>query len=60
MLTLPPPYAVMPLLLGPGGGLLDGLYAAKDLGLGSGGKGFLKSLYLHFKKLYLLEWAAIW
>ena len=48
----------MPLLLGPGGGLLNGLYIAKDFGLEGGGKGSLKFLYLYFKKLHLLEWAA--
>ena len=54
----PLPYAVMPLPLGPGGGLLDGLYAAKDLGLGGRGEGSLGSLRLRFKRLHLLEWAA--
>ena len=49
----------MPLLLGPSGGPLDSLYTAKDLNLESGGKGFLKSLYLYFKRLYLSERAAI-
>jgi len=48
----------MPLPLGPGGGLLDGLYAAKDLSLGGGGKGFLGSLHLRFKRLHPPEWAA--
>ena len=42
----------MPLPLKPSGGLLDGLYAAKDLNLKSGGEGFLRFLYLRFKKLY--------
>ena len=54
---LPPPYAAMPLLLGPGSRLLNSLYTAKDLGLEGGGEGFLKSLYLYFKKLHLLEQA---
>ena len=58
MLMLPSPYAAMPLLLKPSGELLDSLYAAKDLGLKGGGKGFLGSLYLCFKRLHLLEWAA--
>ena len=49
----------MLLLLGPGGGLLNSLYTAKDFGLRGGGKGFLKSLYLYFKKLYPLEQAVI-
>ena len=53
-----PPHAAMLLLLGPGGRLLDGLYTAKDLGLGGGGKGSLKSLYLCFKRLYLPKQAA--
>ena len=48
----------MPLLLGLSGGLLDGLYAAKDLSLKSGGEGSLGSLYLRFKKLHPLEQAA--
>ena len=39
----------------PSGGLLNGLYTAKDLGLGGGGKGSLGSLHLYFKKLYLPE-----
>ena len=56
---LPPPYTVMPLLLGPSGGLLDSLYTAKDLSLKGGGKGFLKSLYLYFKRLHPLEQAII-
>ena len=60
MLMLPPPYAVMLLPLGPSGELLDGLYAAKDLSLEGGGEGSLGSLYLHFKRLHLLKWAAIW
>ena len=34
---------------------LDGLYAAKDLGLKSGDKGSLRSLYLYFKRLYPLK-----
>ena len=55
---LPLPYAAMLLPPGPGGGLLNGLYAAKDLSLGGGGKGSLESLYLRFKKLHLLERAA--
>ena len=59
MLMLPPPYAAMPLPLGPSGELLDSLYTAKDLGLRGGGEGFLGSLYLYFKRLYLLKWAAI-
>ena len=49
----------MPLLLGPGGELLDGLYTAKDFGLKGGGKGSLKSLYLYFKRLHLLKQAVI-
>ena len=49
----------MPLLLGPGGELLDSLYTAKDLSLGGGGKGSLKSLYLYFKRLHLLKQTAI-
>ena len=48
----------MPLLLGPSGELLDGLYAAKDFSLGGGGKGSLESLYLYFKRLHLLKWAV--
>ena len=48
----------MPLPLRPSGKLLDSLYAAKNLSLKGGGKGFLKFLYLHFKKLYLLKWAV--
>ena len=48
----------MPLPLGPGGGPLDGLYAAKDLGLGGRGKGFLRSLCFRFKRLHLPERAA--
>ena len=48
----------MPLPLGPGGGPLDGLYAAKDLGLGGGGKGSLGSLHLYFKRLHPLKQAA--
>jgi hypothetical protein len=48
----------MPLPPGPSGGPLDGLYAAKDLSPGSRGKGFLGSLCLHFKKLYLPEQAT--
>jgi len=48
----------MPLPLGPSDGPLDGLYAAKDLGLGGGGEGSLGSLRLYFKRLYLLERAA--
>ena len=54
---LPPPYAAIPLLLGLGGKLLDGLYTAKDLGLRGEGKGSLKSLYLYFKRLHPPEWA---
>ena len=49
----------MLLLLGPGGKLLDGLYAAKDLGLKGGGEGSLGSLYLYFKRLYPLKRAII-
>ena len=52
---LPPPYAAIPLLLGLGGKLLNSLYTAKDLNLKSRGKGFLKSLYLYFKRLHLLK-----
>ena len=58
MLILPFPYTAMPLPLGPSGELLDGLYAAKDLGLKGRGKGFLGSLHLYFKRLHLLERAA--
>jgi hypothetical protein len=58
MPTLPPPYTAMPLPLGPGGGLLDSLYTAKDLNLGGGGEGSLKSLYLYFKRLHPLERAV--
>jgi hypothetical protein len=54
----PPPYAVIPLLLGPSSGLLDGLYAAKDLGLGGRGEGSLGSLRFRFKRLHLPERAA--
>ena len=59
MLTLPPPYTAMPLLLGLGGKLLNSLYTAKDFNLKNRGKKSLKSLYLHFKRLHLLKWAAI-
>ena len=59
MLILPPPYTIMPLPLGPSGKLLDGLYTAKDLSLKGRGKGFLKSLYLYFKRLYPPKWATI-
>ena len=59
MLILPPLYTAMPLLLGLSGELLNGLYTTKDFGLGGGGKRFLESLYLYFKRLYLLEQAAI-
>ena len=55
MLILPPPYTAMPLPLGLSGKLLDSLYAAKDFGLKSGGKGFLESLYLYFKRLHPLK-----
>ena len=55
MLMLPPPYTAMPLPLGLGGKLLDSLYTAKDLSLKGGGKGFLGSLHLHFKRLHLLK-----
>ena len=55
MLILPPPYTAMPLLLGLSGKPLNSLYAAKDLSLKSRGKGFLKSLYLYFKRLCLLK-----
>jgi len=58
--SLPPPYTVMPLPLGPSGGLLDGLYAAKDLSLGGGGKGSLGSLCFRFKRLHPLKRAATW
>src|SRR6266568_5047007 len=58
--TSPPPHAAMPLPPGPGGGPLDGLYAAKDLGPGGGGEGFLGSLRLRFKRLHPLERAATW
>ena len=57
-LFLPPPYAAMLLPLGPSGGLLDGLYAAKDLSLEGGGEGFLGSLRFYFKRLHPLEQAA--
>ena len=59
MLTLSPPYTAMPLLLGLSGKLLDGLYTAKDLSLKGRGKGSLGSLYLYFKRLHPLKWAAI-
>ena len=49
----------MLLLLGPSGKPLNSLYITKDLSLKGGGKGSLESLYLHFKRLYLLEWAII-
>jgi len=52
-----PPYATIPLPLGPSGGLLNGLYAARDFSLKGGGKGFLGSLRLRFKRLYPLKWA---
>ena len=55
MLILPPLYTTMPLLLGLGNKPLNGLYAAKDLGLKGRGKGSLGSLYLHFKRLYPLK-----
>ena len=55
MLTLPPPYTAMPLLLGPSGKPLNNLYTTKDLSLKGGGKGSLKSLYLYFKRLHLLK-----
>ena len=55
MLILPPPYTAMPLLLRPSGELLDSLYTTKDFSLKSGGKGFLESLYLYFKRLYPLK-----
>ena len=58
MLILPPPYATMPLLLGLSGKLLNSLYAAKNLNLKSGGKGFLKFLYLYFKRLHPLKQAT--
>ena len=48
----------MTLLLGPSSKLLNGLYTTKDLNLKGRGKGFLKSLYLYFKRPYLLKWAA--
>jgi hypothetical protein len=50
----------MPLLLGPGGGPLDGLYAAKDLSLEGRGEGSLGSLRFRFKRLHPLERAATW
>ena len=59
MLILPPPYTTMPLLLGLSGKLLNGLYAAKNLNLKDKGKGFLKSLYLYFKRLHPLKRAVI-
>ena len=52
---LPPPYTVIPLLLGPSGKPLNSLYTVKDLSLKGGGKGFLKSLYLYFKRLHPLK-----
>ena len=58
MLFLPLFYAAMLLPLGPSGGLLNGLYTAKDSGLGGGGEGSLRSLHLRFKKLYPLERAV--
>ena len=58
MLTLPPLYAIMPLLLKLSSKLLDSLYTAKDFGLESRGKGFLGSLYLYFKRLHPLERAT--
>ena len=60
MPTLSPSYTAMPLPLGLSGKPLNGLYAAKDLSLGGRGKGSLKSLYLYFKRLYLLKRAATW
>ena len=59
MLTLPPPYTAIPLLLRPSGKPLDGLYIAKDLSLKSGGEGFLGFLYLYFKRLHPLKRAVI-
>ena len=53
----PPLYAAMPLLLGLGGELLNSLYTTKDFGLGGGGKKFLGSLYLYFKRLHPLKQA---
>ena len=49
----------MPLLLQPGGKLLNSLYTAKDLSLKDRGKGSLESLHLYFKKLHPLEQAII-
>ena len=57
MLTLPPPYTAMPLPLRLSSKPLDSLYTTKDLNLKSGDKRSLKSLYLYFKRLHLLEWA---
>ena len=54
----PSPYTIIPLLLGPSGGLLDGLYATKDLSLEGRGKGSLRSLRLRLKRLYPPERAA--
>ena len=48
----------MLLPLGPSGKLLNSLYTAKNLSLKGGGKGFLGSLYLYFKRLYLPKWAT--
>ena len=59
MLILPPLYAIMLLLLGPSGKLLNNLYTTKDLNLGGRNKRFLKSLYLYFKRLYPLKRAII-
>ena len=56
---LSPPYTAIPLPLGLSNKLLNGLYTVKDLSLKNGGKGFLKSLYLYFKRLYLLKRAII-
>ena len=56
----PPPYTVIPLPLGPGGGLLDGLYAAKDLSPGGRGEGSLGFLRFRFKRLHPPKWATTW
>ena len=55
MLIFPPLYTAMLLLLRPSSKLLDSLYGAKDFSLRGGSEGFLESLHLHFKRLYLLK-----
>ena len=59
MPILPPPYTAMLLPPKPNSKPPDGLYAAKNLSLRSGGEGSLGSLYLHFKRLHLLKQAVI-